>query len=75
MPVEKFRNSEDARSAHRSEPGSAENIRRMKFVLDFWSRLRPKHCTPGVFKYRSIQDADEGDSRRREGDRRDHSSR
>lgn len=57
MPVQKFRSPEEARRAQRSEPGSETNIRRMTFVLEFWSRLRPRTVRPGVFKYRSPQEA------------------
>jgi hypothetical protein len=65
MPVQKFRTSDDARSAQRSVPGSETNVRRMKFVLEFWSRARPKQVPHGVFKYRSPEEArDSARSRR-----------
>lgn len=57
MAVEKFRSHADARRGQRSRPGSDENVRRMTFVLDFWSRLRPKKVARGVHKYRSPQEA------------------
>lgn len=57
MAVEKFRSHADARRGQRSRPGSDENVRRMTFVLDFWSRLRPKTVARGVHKYRSPQEA------------------
>ena len=53
MPVEKFRSLDEARRAQRSEPGSETNVRRMTFVLEFWSRIHPKRVQHGVFKYRS----------------------
>jgi len=55
MPVEKFRSTDDARRAQRSVPGSPENLKRMAFVLEFWSRV----ARQGVFKYRSITEANE----------------
>ena len=62
MPIQKFRTSDDARKTQRSVPGSRENVRRMTFVLEFWSRVRPKSVPRGVFKYRSPQEAQEADS-------------
>lgn len=59
MPVQKFRTPEDARHAQRSVPGSETNVRRMSFVLEFWSRARPKRVPHGVFKYRSQEEADD----------------
>lgn len=59
MPVQKFRTSDEARGAQRSIPGSETNVRRMTFVLQFWSRARPKQVRHGVFKYRSQQEAEE----------------
>lgn len=64
MPVHKFRTPEEARHAQRSIPGSETNVRRMRFVLQFWSRVRPKRVPHGVFKYRSQQEADADLSRR-----------
>lgn len=57
MPVEKFRSFDAARDAQRSESGSDVNIRRMRAVLEFWSIARPKTIRRGVFKYRSVQEA------------------
>lgn len=65
MPVQKFRTSEDARRAQRSVPGSETNVRRMTFVLEFWSRARPKQVPHGVFKYRSQQEAQDAALSRR----------
>jgi hypothetical protein len=57
MPIKKYRSLDEAKADQRSEPGSETNIRRMTFVLDFWSRVRPKTVPRGVFKYRSIEEA------------------
>ena len=59
MPVEKFRSTDDARRAQRSSPGSPENLRRLAFVLEFWSRVHPRVPRPGVFKYRSMAEANQ----------------
>lgn len=64
MPVEKFRSLDEARRAQRSEPGSDLNVRRMAFVLEFWSRVHPKRVQHGVFKYRSPEEGDAALSRR-----------
>ncbi len=57
MPVQKFRTPDDARRAQQSVPGSEENIRRMRTILEFWSKARPRTILRGVHKYRSVQDA------------------
>jgi hypothetical protein len=66
MSVEKFRSADEARLTQRSIPGSPENLRRLHFVLEFWSRVHPRVARPGVFKYRSIAEANQdiGFSRR-----------
>jgi len=61
MPVTKFRSPDEARDAQRSVPGSETNVRRMRFVLDFWSRVHPRKVPHGVFKYRSLGEAQDDD--------------
>ena len=63
MPVQKFRTPDDARRAQRSVPGSEENLRRLAFVLAFWSRIRPRTVPHGVFKFRSPAEAEENERR------------
>jgi hypothetical protein len=65
MPVTKFRSPDEARDAQRSVPGSETNVRRMRFVLDFWSRVHPRKVPHGVFKYRSLDEAQRDDLSRR----------
>jgi len=65
MPVQKFRDPDEARRSQRSEPGSELNIRRMAFVLEFWSRARPRRVAHGVFKYRSHEEAQDAALSRR----------
>lgn len=57
MPIEKFRSAREARQAQRSEPGSELNLRRMRAILAFWSKARPRPRRPGVFKFRSVEEA------------------
>lgn len=63
MPVTKFRSLDEARESQRSVPGSEENLRRMRAVLEFWSRLRPRQVRHGVFKYHSPAEAQESSGR------------
>jgi hypothetical protein len=57
MPIQKFRSLDASRHSQRAEPGSETNIRRLAFVLDFWSRVHPREVEHGVFKYRSPEEA------------------
>lgn len=64
MPVQKFRSLSEASAALQCKPGSAENLRRLRFAYEFWSRMRPKHPPRGVSRYRSVEEADAALSRR-----------
>ena len=64
MPVTKYRTHEEA-TQPRSVPGSETNIRRLNFVLAFWSKIRPRQVQHGVFKYRSPEEAQQADRSRR----------
>jgi hypothetical protein len=57
MPVQKFRTPDEARVAQRSVAGSEQNIRRLRAILDFWSKARPRRILRGVHKYHSVQEA------------------
>jgi hypothetical protein len=57
MPVQKFRTSDEARQAQQSVAASEQNIRRLRAILDFWSKARPRKILRGVRKYRSVQEA------------------
>lgn len=59
MPVEKFRTLDEARSAQQVEPLSPARLRQLRFVYEFWSRIRrPRGSVPrGVTRYRSIEEA------------------
>jgi len=57
MPVQKFRSLDEARKALWSEGGSPENLRRLRFSYEFWSRVHPRQFPRGVWKYRSLQEA------------------
>jgi hypothetical protein len=57
MPIKKFTSNEEARDALRSSPGSEENIRRLRTILEFWAQARPKKIRRGISKYRSVEEA------------------
>jgi hypothetical protein len=57
MPLWKFRTLDEAGARERSVPGSPEHLRRLRLAWEFWARARPKEHTRGVFRYRSIEDA------------------
>ena len=65
MPVQKFRTPDEARKAQRSVPGSEENVRRLRTILEFWSKARPRLIPRGVHKYRSVQEAQDAAHSRR----------
>ncbi len=58
MAIQKFKSFDHARRAQRSVPGSDMNLRRLRFVFEFWSRLRPQSHQRGVTKFRTMEEAD-----------------
>ena len=57
MPIRKFRSVEEMEGNTWHEPGSPELFRAIKATWDFAERtLRPRF-PPGVYKHRSIEDA------------------
>jgi hypothetical protein len=65
MPITKLRLNEEHRNVSRAAPGSPANVARMRFVLEFWSRVRARHVVHGVSKYRSIEEAQDAALSRR----------
>jgi hypothetical protein len=57
MPVQKFRTWDDARRALWCDPDDPTHLRRMAQLLRFSARLHPRSYPPGVYKYRSLEDA------------------
>jgi len=60
MPVQKFRSFEEARAALWTQPGSEQTIATLRSLLNLWNRLRPMRFRPGVYRYRSIDEAARG---------------
>lgn len=58
MPIKKFRDISEMTETW-LEPGSPELARAIHNVWDLARRLSPRHFPPGVYKHRSIGDAEE----------------
>jgi hypothetical protein len=63
MPVRKYRSIEEMRSPTWSEPLDPENLRRAGAVSAFAARLHPRRFPPGLYKYRSAEEAGEARER------------
>jgi len=57
MPIKKFRDISEMTDAW-LEPGSPELATAIRNVWDFARRVCPKHFPRGVYKHRSIEDAE-----------------
>jgi len=57
MPIRKFRSVEEMEGNVRYEPGSPELFRAIRALWEFSARVFPRRFPPGVFKHRSLEDA------------------
>jgi len=57
MPVQRFHSFEQAREALWGEPGDEEYLRRVAWLWAFADRLYTRRYPSGVYRYRSIQEA------------------
>lgn len=57
MPVRKFRDVSEMEDNTWHEPGSPEHFRAMRNTWDFAQRTLGYRFPPGVYKHRSIEDA------------------
>lgn len=57
MPIRKFRSVEDMPGERGYEPGSPELARAIERVWSFARRTCPRHFPPGVYRHRSIEEA------------------
>ena len=57
MPIQKFRNLDDARQALWVRPGQPDLVSRIKSLWAFSSRLVLRRIPRGVRKFRSIEEA------------------
>lgn len=63
MPVQKFRTLEEAEEALWREPFDRDNLRIASSVTTLAMRLARVRLPKGLFKYRSLDDADRGRQR------------
>jgi len=57
MPIRKFRSVEEMEGNVWYEPGSPELFRAIRSLWSFSARVFPRRFPPGVYKHRSIEDA------------------
>jgi hypothetical protein len=58
MPVKKIRDLQEMEDSLWREPGSPELMRAIESVQRLGARTRPLGFPPGVYKHRSIEDAE-----------------
>jgi hypothetical protein len=66
MPVYKYRSIEEMDSYTWRRPGDPELYRAIAFVWDLARRTNPRRFTPGVNRYRSIDEMNRADDARLE---------
>ena len=57
MPVKKFRSVEEMEGSLWRQAGDPELLRAIRAVWSFAAQTVPRHFPPGVYKHRSIEDA------------------
>lgn len=57
MPIRKFRDVSEMEGNTWLEPGSPELFRAIRRMWDFAAKTAPKRFPPGVYKHRSIEEA------------------
>lgn len=58
MPVKKIRDLQEMEDSLWREPGSPELLRAIDAVFRFAAHTFPRHFPPGVYKHRSIEEAE-----------------
>jgi hypothetical protein len=66
MPIYKYRSIEEMDAHSWRRPSDPELYRAIAFVLDLARRTNPRQFSPGVHKYRSIEDMNDADNLRLE---------
>jgi hypothetical protein len=61
MPIRKFRSVEEMNQPVWREPGSPELFRAIREVWDFGRRTSKRRFRPGVYRYRSIEEMQQGE--------------
>ena len=64
MPVYKYRSIEEMDANTWRRPGDPELYRAIAFVWDLARRTNPRRFTPGVYRYRSIDEMNRADDAR-----------
>jgi hypothetical protein len=64
MPVHKYRSIEEMDAHLWRRPGDPELYRAIAFVWDLARRTAPRRFTPGVCRYRSIEEMNHADDER-----------
>lgn len=64
MPFEKFRSIEEMDGHTWRQPGDPELYRAIRFMWDLARRTNPRRFTPGLYKYRSIDEMNRADDQR-----------
>lgn len=64
MPVYKYRSIDEMDAHSWRVPGDPELYRAIAFVWDLARRTNPRGFTPGVYRYRSIDDMNRADDQR-----------
>lgn len=57
MPIRKYRDVSEMEGNTWREPGSPELFRAIRAIWDFAERTTKRRFPPGVYKHRSIEDA------------------
>jgi len=66
MPIRKFRSIEEMDAYTWRVPGDPGLYRAMAFVWELARRTNPRRFTPGVYRYRSIEEMNQADDARLE---------
>jgi hypothetical protein len=66
VPVRKFRSIEEMDAYTWRRPGDPDLYRAIAFVWDLARRTNPRRFTPGVYRYRSIDEMNQADDARLE---------
>lgn len=59
MPIQKFRDVDDARRALWARSGQPDLVSRIKRLWEFSTRLTPRQIPRGVRQFRSIEEANQ----------------
>ena len=64
MPVYKHRSIEEMDAHNWRKPGDPELYRAIRFIWELARRTNPRRFTPGVYRYRSVDEMNQADEER-----------